>query len=1057
MILSDTAIKRPVFTTMIMVAIMVFGAISYFELGVDLYPRVEMPTITVVSVLPGADPETIETTVTDPIEDAVSTVSGIEHLRSTSAEGVSQVIVQFELAKDVDVAYQEIQAKIGTVRSELPRDLEDPVVEKFDIDASPIMAIVVSGDMPLRELTRIADKVVKARVQQIRNVGQVKLVGQRDRQVWLWLDRDQLAGYSLSVGDVEQALRSEHVELPGGRIETGEREYVVKTKAEFRSASELADMVVTYQNGAPVRVRDLGWVEDGLEEERSLARLDDKRAVSLLIRRQSGTNTLEVADAVMAEVQSLRVELASQGVRLEIAQDRSAFIEHSVGRVREDLVLGGVLAILVVFVFLGNIRSSIITALVIPTAVIGTFSMMRALGFTQNMMTMLGLTLSIGLLIDDSIVVQENTMRHVEEGKPAREAASFATNEIALAVLATTLSVVAVFVPVAFMKGIVGRFFYQFGLTVAFAVMISLFVSFTLDPMLSSRFLKLQEPGRFARLFNRLFGGLERSYEALLRGALRARWLVVVLALAAMLSAGYLAQFTRSEFMTVEDQSEFNVKVKAPLGSSLAYTDKLLERIRGRVSERPWVQYCFVTVGADALQRVNEGVLYVRMTEKDERTLGQLEAMDWVREQVAGIDEAKVSVEVVPRVAGGGRVWAELQLEVRGDDLNRLDAIVSQITQKMRATPGYVDIDTTYEKAKPEVNVYVRRDRAHDLGVSPSMVASTVKALVGGSDVTKFRADGDRYDVSVRLQRRFRDRPADLRHLSVRSTSGQLVSLENVAEVKEESGPVQIDRYNRSRKITILANLKPELKVLGEATEEVVGFAHEAGLPAGYTLGFAGNADMMAESFFNMLFALGLAIGMVYMVLASQFESFLHPLTIMVSLPLSMVGALGALVLTGQTVSIFTMIGFIMLMGLVTKNAILLVDYTNTLRERDGVERDAAVLKAGPVRLRPILMTTIAMIFGMLPIALGTGPGSESRAPMATAIIGGLITSTLLTLVVVPVVYTLIDDMRHPSTWRLVSWFRAGASSEPESRPLQQAVTTDDPEESPEIGDSQVS
>lgn len=1025
MFLSDTAIKRPVFTTMIIIAIMVFGAISYFELGVDLYPRVEMPTITIVSVLPGADPETIETTVTDPIEDAVSTVAGIEHLRSTSAEGVSQVIVQFELAKDVDVAYQEIQAKIGTVRSELPRDLEDPVVEKFDIDASPIMAIVVSGDMPLRELTRIADKVVKARVQQIRNVGQVKLVGQRDRQVWLWLNRDQLEGYSLSVGDVELALRSEHVEFPGGRVETGAREYVVKTKAEFRSASEFADMVVAYRNGAPVRVRDLGRVEDGLEEERSLARLDDKRAVSLLIRRQSGTNTLEVADAVTAEVGSLRGELASQGVRLEIAQDKSAFIEHSVGRVREDLILGGILAILVVFVFLGNIRSSIITALVIPTAVIGTFSMMRALGFTQNMMTMLGLTLSIGLLIDDSIVVQENTMRHVEEGKPAREAASFATNEIALAVLATTLSVVAVFVPVAFMKGIVGRFFYQFGVTVAFAVMISLFVSFTLDPMLSSRFLRPPNPGWFARLFNRLFGGLERGYEALLGGALRARWLVVVLALAAMLSAGYLAKFTRSEFMTVEDQSEFNVKVKAPLGSSLTYTDRLLERIRGRLSDRPWVEYCFATVGADALQRVNEGVLYVRMTEKGERSLGQLEAMDWVRQQVSDIDEAKVSVEVVPRVAGGGRVWAELQMEVRGDDLDRLDEIVSHVTERMRATPGYVDVDTTYEKAKPEVNVYVRRDRAQDLGVSPRMVASTVKALVGGSDVSKFRAEGDRYDVSVRLQERFRDRPTDLRHLTVRSTSGRLVTLENLAEVKEESGPVQIDRYNRSRKITILANLKPEQKVLGEATEEVVGFANEAGLPPGYTIGFAGNAEMMAESFFNMLFALVLAVGVVYMVLASQFESFVHPFTIMLSLPLSMVGAMGALVLTGQTVSIFTMIGFIMLMGLVTKNAILLVDYTNTLRERDGVERDAAVLKAGPVRLRPILMTTIAMIFGMLPIALGTGPGSESRAPMATAIIGGLITSTLLTLVVVPVVYTLIDDMRHPSEWRVLArWFK---------------------------------
>ncbi|RMF93679.1 MAG: efflux RND transporter permease subunit [Nitrospinota bacterium] len=1019
MILSEIAIKRPVFATMVIGAILVFGIVSLRAIGVDLFPRVEFPTITIVSVLPGADPETVESTVTDVIEEAVSTISGIKQLRSTSADSVSQVIVEFELEKDIDIAYQEIQAKLGTIRSELPDDLEEPVVEKFDIDAAPIMAVVVAGKMPIRELTRLADKVVKERLQRVPHVGQVKLVGGRERKIWLWLDRNKLEGYGLTVQDVEQALRTEHVEYPGGRVETGPREYVVKTKAEFSSATQFANMVVAYRNGTPVRVRDLGWVEDGLEEERSLARLNDTRAVALLVRRQSGTNTVAVAHAVKAEVERLRQELAPRGIRLEIAQDQSIFIERSVEEVQFHLLYGGGLAVLIVFFFLRNLRSTFISSLVLPTSVIGTFTLMYALGFTQNMMTLLALSLAIGLLIDDAIVVQENIMRHVEEGMPARQAASFATREIALAVLATTLSVVAVFVPVAFMQGIVGRFFYQFGLTVTFAVLISMFVSFTLDPMLSSRLLRKPKRGGLYRLSERFFLAVEQAYERLLAVALRWRWGVILLALATFLASGYLGRFLRTEFIPVEDQSEFNIKVKAPLGASLQTTDAILERIRQRLAGQPWLDYTFATIGADELQRVNEGTLYVKMVEKEHRSTSQLEAMAWVREQVADIREAKVSVEVVPRVAGGGRKWADVQLELRGPDLDRLEAMATSIMEKMRAAGGYVDIDTTYEKGKPELNVYVKRDRAADLGVSPWAIAATVKALIGGDDVSKFKAGGDRYDVSVRLQERYRNRPEDLQFLTVRGRNGALVNLRNVAWIREESGPVQIDRYNRTRQITILANLQQEEKVLGEAVAELTRFVREEGLPPGYSFGFAGFAEEMEESFRNLIFALLLAVIMIYMVLASQFESFIHPLTIMLSVPLSVVGALGALVVTGMTVSIFTMIGMIMLMGLVTKNGILLVDFINTLRTRDQMTREAAIRKAGPIRLRPILMTTFAMIFGMLPIALGTGAGSEARAPMAVAVIGGLTTSTLLTLVVVPVVYTLLDDLRHPQDWQI--------------------------------------
>ncbi len=1011
MILSDTAIRRPVLTSMAIAAIVVFGVVSYGKIGIDLFPRVEFPVITVISVLPGADPETVETTVTDPLEEAVSTIAGIKHLRSTSTEGVSQVIIEFELEKDVDVAYQEVQAKIGTVRRELPRDLEDPVVEKFDIDSAPIMAIVVSGDLQITDLTLLADNVVKERIQRVPNVGQVRVIGGRKRKMWLWLNRESLEGFQLTVQDVEQALRTEHVEFPGGRIETGKLEYVVKTKAEMESAEQFGNMVVAYRHGAPIRVRDLGKVGDDLEEERSLARLNDTRAVSLLVRRQSGTNTVEVARAVKVEIEHLRKELASRGVRLELAQDLSVFIEHSVHEVQFHLVFGGGLAILIVFLFLRNIRSTMISSLVIPVSVIGTFILMNALGFTQNMMTLLALSLAIGLLIDDSIVVQENTMRHIEEGMPRREAASFATNEIALAVMATTMSVVAVFVPVAFMKGIVGRFFFQFGLTVTFAVLISLFVSFTLDPMLSSRILRVPKQGVVYRFLEGIFSAVERVYAAILGAGLRQRWVVLLLGVVTLFGTGYVAKFLRSEFIPQEDQSEFNIRVKAPLGSSLSATEDIFESIRAKFRNDPWVSYTFTTIGSDQLQRVNEGTMYLKMAEKDKRTVSQHEAMEIARKRVADIRGARVSVEIVPRVSGGGRSSAEVQCEVRGPSLESLESASATIVSQMKAAGGYVDIDTSFERGKPEVSVFVKRDRAADLGVSPSSIAATVKGLIGGNDVSKFRDQGERYDVSVRLQEPFRSRPEDILSLGVRNSRGEIIPLRNVVTIQESSGPVQIDRYNRARVISIFSNLQRERKVLGEAIEEINRFAVTSGLPAGYTFAFAGTADTMKESFGYLLFALFLAVVMVYMLLASQFESFIHPFTIMLSLPLSVIGALGALVATGMTMSIFTMIGIIMLMGLVTKNGILLVDFTNTLRYRDGMERNAALLKAGPIRLRPILMTTLAMIFGMAPIALGTGAGSESRAPMAVAVIGGLTTSTLLTLVVVPVVYSLLDDL----------------------------------------------
>jgi hydrophobic/amphiphilic exporter-1 (mainly G- bacteria), HAE1 family len=1025
MILSETAIKRPVFATMVLASIVVFGIVSYRNVGIDMFPKVELPVITIISSLPGADPASVESTVSQPIEEAVGTISGLKHLRSVSTEGVSQVVMEFNLEKNVDVAYQEIQAKVGAIRAKLPRDLEEPVVEKLDIDAVPVLVVVVSGAMEMRDLTHTAEKVVKERLHRVPNVAQIAVVGGQKRKFWIWINRDRLEGRRLTIGDVEAAVHAEHVDSPGGRLQPTGKELVVKTRAEFHSAKELENLTITARDGAVIKLSEVAHVEDGLEEQRSLAQLDATRAVALVVRRQSGANTVEVALAVKKEVARMKVDLASSGIRLEIAQDASIHIEHSVAEVRRDLVLGGILAVVIVFMFLRNFRSSLISALVLPTSVIGTFIAMSALGFTQNMMTLLALSLAIGLLIDDAIVVQENIMRHVEEGMPARQAASFATSEIALAVFATTLSVVAVFVPVAFMRGLVGRFFYQFGITVSCAVLISMFVSFTLDPMLSSRILRKPDYGLLYRFSERGFVMVESIYRAILGWSLRWRFAVILIAIASFAGAGMMSGSLRSEFSPVQDQSEFNVVVSAPLGSSLSATEAVLTRIRTELAGQPWLRYTYASIGSGGLQRVNEGTLYVRMTDKGTRAMGQMEAMAWLRERLAAIHDARISVEPFAAISlGGGSRNAQVTVDLRGPDTEVLKKISKDIMARMKSAGGYVDIDTTYEEGRPEVGVYVKRDRAADLGVRPSEVASTVRAMIGGDVVGTFQAAGERFDIAVRLEQGSRQSTADIRRLSVRSGKGELVSMQNVAEIAEGSGPVQINRYNGARQITVLANLDNRAKVLGQATEEVRKWAGEIGLPGGYEVDMVGQAETMKESFQDLLFALFLAVIIVYMVLASQFESFIHPFTIMISLPLSVVGALGALAIFKMTVSIFTLIGIILLMGLVTKNAILLVDYTNTLRERDGLSRLEALLKAGPTRLRPILMTTLAMIFGMLPVALGTGAGSESRAPMAVAVIGGLITSTLLTLVVVPVVYTFMDTLQSPSQWWFVKRFR---------------------------------
>jgi HAE1 family hydrophobic/amphiphilic exporter-1 len=1002
-------------TTMAIGALIVFGLVSLSGLGVDLMPKVDFPVVSIVTQLLGADPETIETRVTEPLEASVNTLAGIKTLRSTSAEGYSLITVEFQLEKSIDVAYQEVQARVNSVRSQLPEDVQDPVIDKLDFDAAPIMTLVLYGDLSERDMYDLADKQVRERLQRVRDVGSVKIVGGRQRKLWLWLDGDRLKQHHLSVGDVRVALLRQHVEIPGGRIENGATELVSRTKSEFNSAAELDELVLASTGAESIRLKDVGRAEDGLEEQRSWSQRGDKPGIALQIRRQSGTNTVQVAHDVKAEIDRLAEELKSQGVGLDIAMDTSLFIERSVHEVSHHLIIGGALAVFTVLLFLLNFRSTFISSLVLPTSVLATFIMLAAMGFTLNMMTLMALTLAIGLLIDDAIVVQENIMRHVQEGMPASFAAEFATKEIGLAVLATSFSVVAVFLPTAYTKGIIGRFFFPFGMTISFAVLISMLVSFTLDPMLSSRLLKKQTlTNPVFRSLERAFGFLEKRYEGVLGWCLRHRWKVVGLAVVLFACSLSLGRFLRAEFQPNEDRGEFDIMVKAPLAASIQKTRDLMEQLRQRIGNLPEIQYTFYSIGADELGKVNEGTMYVHLTPKADRLKARQRSQKLVMEEarrlIADVTEARTAVQQSNSMGGSGWRSTDIQYELCGRDLSTLQRLAQEHLAAMRQDGGFTDIDTTFEPGRPETSILPNRERASELGVAPMDIADTVRCAIGGVNVAKFRSGSDRYDIAIRLLESGRNDPQRILELGVPSTKAGLVELRNVAAIVPSSVPVEINRLNRQRSITVLANLQKGLK-LGQAANLVDSYTKKIGLPAAYSGVWGGMVDFMRQSNRNLLFTAMLSVVVIYMVLAAQFESPVHPLTIMLSLPLAFVGALAGLLIFRQTVNIMSSMAFIFLLGLVTKNAILLIDYTNTLRDRDGLPRDEALRRAGPVRLRPILMTSMALILGMLPSAVGTGSGSEGRQPMAIAIIGGLVSSTMLTLLVVPVVYSLLDPL----------------------------------------------
>jgi HAE1 family hydrophobic/amphiphilic exporter-1 len=1016
---------------MMILGLIVLGIVSYPRIGVDLFPRVEFPIVNITTTLKGASPEVMDIDVTDKIEEAVNTINGVKTITSVSTEGRSTVVIEFVLERNIDLAVQDVREKIAAIRSKLPRDIDEPVIEKVDPDATPVMWLALTGDKSVREISTYADEILKEQIQKIPGVGAIRLGGLRLRQVRVWLDSDKLSAYQITAHDVLMSLQRENVELPGGRIESKTKEYSVKIKGEFRNPREFNDLIVGYYNGAPVRLKDIGRAEDSMEEKRSVARFNGTPAVGLGIQKQSGTNTVEVINRIKKELINIR-ETLPPGMELKISFDQSDFIKLSINEVQKHLIYGGFFATIAVLLFLRSTRITLISALAIPTSIISTFTIMHAFGFTFNNMTMLALSLSVGILIDDAIIVIENIHRHIERGMSPREAASFATSEIGLAVMATTFAIVAIFLPVAFMKGIIGRFFLQFALTVVFAVLVSLFVAFTLTPMMASRYLKRQktedrsqklnpptpplEKGGKEGFVSRISYSLEKGhkkieelYRGLLKLALNHRAMVIILATGIFIFSLFMTRFLNKEFIPPEDQSRFVVRLEAPIDYSVDEIDRMFKKAEDYIRSIPEVNTAFYVQGLVGGE-VNKGIMFIGLKPKAERKKSQQDLMAEVRRSFEDIPGLKGTAEDVSLIGGGLR-RVPIQYSIRGRDISTLNAHAGQIIDDFSKLPGIVDVDTSLETGKPELKVYIDRDKAADLGVNVASVAEAINFLIGGEvDVTKFKdeAKGRRYDVRARLIPKDRTDPSDIGKLYVRSKDGRLVEISNIVEIQEGGGPGIINRVDRERAITIFANL--EGKPLGQAKAELDSISAKV-LSPGYSGMYKGEAEVMEESFVYLMFALVLGVILAYMVLASQFESFVHPFTVLLSMPFSFIGAFGALFLTGKTLNIFSFIGLILLMGLVKKNAILLVDYTNTLRSR-GLERKEAIMQAGPVRLRPILMTTFAMVFGMLPIAIGIGEGAETRSPMAIATIGGLLTSLFLTLIVVPVAYDLFDDLQ---------------------------------------------
>jgi HAE1 family hydrophobic/amphiphilic exporter-1 len=1017
--ISDTSIKRPVFATMVIVSFMVLGAVSMTRLGIDLFPEVNFPFVNVSIVYPGAGPEEVETLVTRPVEDAVAGIAGVKRVISTSTEGFSRVGIELRLEVDPQAAAAEVREKVAAIRERLPEQIKDPTIQRFDVAALPIATYAVGSNLPSDVTRRMVEDDLKPLLGQIDGVAAVEVNGGEVRELHVDLDPRRLEALNLPLTEVAAKLAADNLDVPGGQIKRDGKAVSLRTQGQYQSASEIENVILRSAGGSTVRVKDVGVVVDGYEDRLSTTRLNGVDAVSFSVRKQSGANTVDVQDKIDAALAKAAPSFPE--LQIKTVHADAEMIKENVSDVRGHIIFGGIMAVLVIFVFMRDWRSTLITALALPTSVIATFFFMYIVGFTINMMTLMALSLVIGILIDDAVVVRENIYRHMEHGEDPMTAAQRGTSEIGLAVMATTFTILAVFLPVGFMTGLVGQFFKSFALTIAFAVSISLLVAFTLDPMLSSRFVRfipIEErtrtaTGRFLERVGGYYDRLDRQYHRLLAWAVEHPWKIVatttVVFFASMSTLGIIG----TEFVPIEDRGEFVVNVEVPPGTSFEQTVAYVAEVETTVKTMPEVRQVFSTVGVEG--NPMKAALRVKAGKKHERERGLLALKDDMRTRLKAIPLLKLTV-ADPEFMQGAPAEAPLNVFVRGDDMAELQRLNEEIVAKVKAVPGAVDVDSSLETGQPEMAARVNRELAADLGFDVGTVAMQLRGMVEGIVPTRLREADKEYDIRVRLAPEFRNDFEAIARTPLYSPTGAVVRARDIVRLEPEVGPASIDREQRVRQAKISIELTD--RPLGDVTNDVTRVMAGIPMPPGFEWGFAGDVEMMQESAAAMGLALLLAIAFIYIVLASQFESFLEPFLIMISLPLALVGALLAILLTGKNLGMPAMIGVVMLMGLVTKNAILLVDLTNQF-VRDGMSVKDAILKAGPIRLRPILMTTIAMILGMLPSAMGRGEGSDFRAPISIATIGGLITSTLLTLVVVPVAYLLLARIvERVKAWR---------------------------------------
>ncbi|HKP73078.1 MAG TPA: efflux RND transporter permease subunit, partial [Pyrinomonadaceae bacterium] len=1061
--LAEICVRRPVFATVIILILTVVGGFSFFTLGVDRFPKIDIPTVSVSTSNPGAAPQEIETEITDIIEGVVNTVPGIDEMRSSSAQGRSNVTINFNLEKDPDLATQEVRDKVSTVINRLPETADPPVVRKSDPDSQPVLVYAISAPRSSIELTDLVQNQIQERIESADGVGEVVVFGGRQREIKIYVDPDRLRAFNMSVTEVSNALRAQNLELPGGRLDEGARTVTLRTLSRVTRVEDFNNIVITTRNGYPVKISDIGRVEDSGVDPTSAASLDGVPSVSLGIRKQSGANTIAVINAVkqrMAEI----TPLLPPDLKIAVTRDQSEFIETSLHAIEEHLVIGGLLAALIVFLFLWNFRSTIIAALAIPTSIISAFALIAALGYSLNQMTMLALTLMVGIVIDDAIVVLENIYRFVEEkGMHPFQAAIEGTREIGLAVMATTLSLLAVFIPVGFMSGIVGRFMSSFGLTSAAAIAVSLIVSFTLTPMLAARWIKAPKesvtPGgvpagagagasgggdsddhnkhatahenvgaeneskAHTSKGGRFYRPIDRSYMWLLRLSMAHRWVVVVICAVVVASIWPLYRYVGYNFLPDEDESAYQVNLRAPQGTSLPATQSVLERIARDVRDQiPGVEGTLVNAGGGGGGGApNSGSIQVRLKPVAERKFSQADLIQQTRDMIRKRKYPKEYVinasggSSIGSAIGGGRGGSSIGFFVSGPDIKKLDEYSNKLVERIKKDDNFRDADRSLQLSSPEVRIIIDRERAADLGVKAGDVAQALNTLAAGARVTTYSEGSDQYDVVVRAGEEFRRTRESLSQFTVASANGGTVGLEKLVRLEEGESPASIDRLNRQRQVTISASLAPNGSE-ADALVAVQRYAQELNMEQGYRTGVTGQSKELQRANQSFMLAFLLSFIFMYLILAAQFESFIHPVTILLTLPLSIPFALLSTLIAGQRLNIFSALGILLLFGIVKKNAILQIDHTNELRAH-GMERYSAILQANRDRLRPILMTTIALVAGMIPLIVGSGAGAATNRSIGVLVVGGQSLCLLLTLLAVPVFYSLFEDAKDSQVW----------------------------------------